>query len=139
MNFESELAHVLIFAEFAGGLRFARGAFQISQPLFHKFDDAVANASGTVVEFKRRSGKEAAAGESFACAVGEPIFAEGAKEFDAAEFCGGKDDAFDEDVARFVHDGALEIFLGAEVGKEAALADAESGGELSDGEGFQAF
>ncbi len=117
-------------------MRFARGAFQISQPLFHEFDDAVADASWAVVEFERGSGKEAAAGERFIFAVGEPILAESAKQFDAAEICGGKDDTFYEDIARFVHDGALEIFFGTEMGEETALADAEGGGEFADSEGF---
>jgi hypothetical protein len=139
LNFEGELAHVHIFANFPGGLRFACGAFQVTQPLFHEFDDAVADASGPVVEFERRGGKEAAAGESFVFTVGEPIFAERAEEFDAAKISGGTDDAFDEDVARFVHDGALEIFFGAEVSEESTLADAEGGGEFADGESFEAF
>ena len=139
LNFEGELADVHIFADFAGGLRFARGVFQISEPFFHEHDDAVADAAGAIVEFERGSGKEAAAGERFIFAVGKPIFAERAKEIHAAEFGCGKDDAFDEDIASFVHDGALEIFLGAEVGEEAALADAEGGGEFADGKGFEAF
>jgi len=50
-----------------------------------------------------------------------------------------KDDFFDEDVAGFVHDGALQIFFRAEVGEEAAFADAQRGGELADGEAFEAF
>ncbi len=139
LNFEGELAHVHIFAEFSGGLRFACGVFQMAQPLFHELDDAVANASGSVVEFERCGGKEASAGESFIFSVGEPIFAERAKQTHAAESRCGEDDAFDEDVASFVHDGALEIFFRAEVGEEAALADAEGGSELSDGEGFETF
>ena len=48
-----------------------------------------------------------------------------------------KDDLFDEDVAGFVHDGALQIFFGAEVGEEAAFADAQCGSELADGEAFE--
>lgn len=46
---------------------------------------------------------------------------------------------FDEGVARFVHDGTLEIFFRAEVCEEAALADAEGRGEFADGQSFEAF
>ena len=50
-----------------------------------------------------------------------------------------KNDFFDEDVASFVHDGALQPFFGAEVGEEAAFADTQSGGELANGEAFETF
>ena len=139
LNFEGQLADVNILADFSGGLRVARGAFQISQPFLHQADDAVANGAGTIVEFEGGGGKKAAAGENFLLAIGEPISAEGAEEAEAAELRGGADDFCDEDVAGFVHDGALQIFFGAEVSEEAALADAQGSGELADGEAFEAF
>ena len=104
-----------------------------------RIDDAIADGPGAIVEFERGGGEKAAAGESFLFAVGEPIFAESAKEAEAAELRGGAHDFFDEDVARFVHDGALQVFFGAEVGEEAALADAQGGGELADGEALETF
>ena len=65
--------------------------------------------------------------------------AELAQEAEAAELSGGKDDFFDEDVAGLVHDRALQVFFGAKVGEQAALADAQGRGELADGETFEAF
>ena len=52
---------------------------------------------------------------------------------------GGANDFFDEDVAGFVHDGALQIFFGTEVGEEAALADLQGPGKFADGEALEAF
>ena len=65
--------------------------------------------------------------------------AELAQEAEAAELSGGKDDFFDEGVAGLVHDRALQVFFGAKVGEQAALADAQGRGELADGETFEAF
>ena len=139
LNFEGQLADVNVLADFSGGLRVARGVFQISQPFFHQADDAIANGAGAIIEFEGGGGEKAAAGEDFLFAVCEPVLAEGAQEAEAAELRGGAHDFFDEDVARFVHDGALQIFFGAEVSEEAALADAQGSGELADGEALEAF
>jgi hypothetical protein len=139
VNFEGQLARVHIIANFTGVLSVAGGAFQISQPLFHQAYDAVANRAGAIVEFQRSSGEKASAGEGFLFAIGEQIFAEGAEAAEAGELRRGTNDFFDENVASFVHDGALQIFFGAEVSEEAAFADAQGSGELADGEAFEAF
>ena len=139
LDFEGELADVHIFVDFAGGFGVASRVFEISQPLFHQAHDAIADGARAIVEFERGGGEKAAAGEGFLFAIGEPIFAEGAEERQAAKLRGGTNDFFDEDVAGFVHYGALQIFLRAKVGEEAALADAQSGGELANGETFEAF
>ena len=139
LNFEGELAHVHVFANFAGGSRVARGVFQISQPFLHKGEDAIANGARAIIEFERGGREKAAAGESFLFAVRKPIIAECAKKAEAAELRGGAHDFFDEDVTGLVHDSALQIFFGAEVGEEAALADAQGSGELTDGEALEAF
>lgn len=139
LNFERELVDVHIFADFAGGLRVAGGVFQISQPFFHEDDDAIADGAGAIVEFERSGGEKAASGEGLLFAVGKPIFAETAQVAEAAELRGGAHDFFDEDVARFVHDGALQVFFGAEVGEEATLTDAHGGGELADSEALETF
>jgi hypothetical protein len=139
VNFEGQLARVHMFVNLTGVLRIAGGAFQIAQPFFHQAYDAIANRAGAIIEFQRSGGEKASAGKGFLFAVGEQVFAEGAEETEAAELGGGADNLCDEDVAGFVHDGALQILFGAEVGEEAALADAEGSGEFADGEAFQAF
>src|SRR5271155_36561 len=91
---------------------------------------------------RRRAGpgrKDAPAGEVFPFTVGKPVFAERAKQAEAAEMRRGEDNFLDKDIAGFVHYGALQLFFGAEVREEAAFADAEGRGELTDGEAFEAF
>ena len=131
--------YVHVVADFTGGLRVACGAFQISQPFLHQSQYAIANRPRPIVELQRRGGEETASGESFSLAVGEPVLAKRAKKAQAAELRSRKHDFFDEDVARFVHNGTLQFFLGAKVSEKAALADAQGSGQLANGQTLKPF
>jgi hypothetical protein len=139
LNFERELAYIHVLSDFSSGLRITRRLFQISQPLLHQFHDLIANASRPVVEFERSGGKEAASGENFLLAIQEPILAKRPQASESTELEGGADDLFDEDVTSFVNDRALQIFLGTEVGEQAALADPQRRSQPANRKPFEPF
>jgi hypothetical protein len=139
MNFESKLTYIRFLSEFAGGLRVTPRLFQSSHPLPHQFHNPVANASRPIVEFKRSSGEEAASGEDLLLAARKPILAKRLKTLDPMELPCGADYSLDENFACFIHDGALQILFGTEVGEETALADSQRRSELSDRQPFEPF
>ena len=95
--------------------------------------------TGTRAHLEDGSGEEAAARERLAREVVE----EGVADRDelSEPRCGDQgrcDDLGVEDLPGLVHRGELELLLRAEVGVDAALAHAEPGGEVADGQAFEA-
>src|ERR1700751_4228006 len=83
LNFESKLAYVRFFSDFAGQLGLARRVLECSKPLLHQFHDLIANSAGPIVELKRRGGKEAASREDFPLAVRQPVLAKSLKALES--------------------------------------------------------
>ncbi len=139
LNFERQLAYIHFLSHFAGGLRVTRRLFQIFQPLLHQFHDPIAHASGPIVEFQRCGGKKAASGENLLFAIAQPILAKSSQTLESTELKCRADYLFDEDIASFVNYGALQIFLGTEVGEQTALADAKCRSQPSNRQPFEPF
>jgi hypothetical protein len=127
LNFECQLAYIHVLSDFAGGLSVPRCLFQMSKPLHHQLHDSIANASGAIVEFKRCGRKEAASGKNPRLAIRQPILTKRSQTIHSSELECGADYRVDEDIASFIDHSTLQVFLGSEVGEQAAFADSQRG------------
>ena len=108
-----------------GLLRVLDRGLERHQPLADHARDLVAHRAGPPVELERRGREEATAAEDLALHVAEPGVRQRVDLLDPAADARGRDDLVEEHLARRLHRRDLQLDLRAEVGEQAALADAE--------------
>ena len=139
MQLEGELARVDVGRHVAGLLRVLDRRLERHQPLADHARDLVAHRAGPPVELERRGREEASAAEDLALHVAEPGVGQREDLLDPAADARRCDDLVEEDLAGRLHRRHLQLDLRAEVGEQAALADAQLLGEPADGEALEAL
>jgi hypothetical protein len=134
VELERELLRVELARDVAGLLGVGDGRLERHQPLAHEPRDLVAHRPRAAVELDRGGHQKAAPAEHLALHVGEPGVRQRQDLLHAAARVGGAQDLLHEHLAGGPHGLHLEVELRAEVGEQAALADAERLGEATDGE-----
>lgn len=140
VEFESELSGVEVFVEMAGALCLDDRVTQGCEPLLHDFGDAIADWTRTAIKLRGGGGEETTTAKDAFLHVRQPDVAKFPESRQAfRRFESGFDDFLNEDRARRFDGGHLQVFFGAEVCEEAALAHGKLSGETADRQAFEAF
>src|SRR6185436_7844555 len=135
---ESELLGIEVGAEVAGLDGDAGGLGEGGDARPVRPHEEIALRAGSVVELHRGGDEDAAAGRVLAVDPGQPALEQGADARLAAGSGESRADDLDlEALDRGLEDLELQLVLGAEVGEETALREAELGREGADGQPFQ--
>ena len=114
---------------------FPEGNTKHLEPQLLKMNQAIAHQTRTVVEFARRCDKDTATREDPIPIPGEPVVEQRSDSgFTSGGFERGSNYPLGEALGRVIEDLDLEGFLGAKVGKEAALGEVQIVGQSPDGE-----
>ena len=138
VKLEGEARGVKLWVEVAGLLRSLYRAGDGTDPFVHDRGNTVAHDSKPAIELKRSSGKKAAALENSFFDKNQPMINQRPQSWHPL---GGGDgrarNLINKNLASHFDRGELQLFLGAKVGKESALAHAQLFGERADGKTFQ--
>ena len=138
LDFMSEERWIDFSLDVVGFLGFADGAMKRGNPFAHDGGDTIADWATTAVEFEGGSGEKAAAGKELCLDVAQPAVDQAPETRQA--FGGpqsGNGDFVDEDLAGGIDCRQLEVFFGAKVGEETALAHLQGFRQTANGEAFQ--
>lgn len=140
IDLKRELLRIHRRAKVASLPGFVHGAAKREQPFLHGLNDALAHRARPAVKFERCSREETSAFKDAGFHVFQPVFA---KRPQPRHPCGlgqcRANHVSDENLPRHLHRSQLQLFLGAEVGEQAALAHFELIRQAADGQALQPF
>ena len=138
MKLEGQARGVKLWVEVAGLLRSLYRAGDGADPFVHDRGDAVAHHSQPPIELKRSRGKKTPAFENSFFDKNQPVIKQ--RPEPGHTFGRGNRRArhlINKNLASHFDGGELQLFLGAKMGEESALAHAQLFGERADGKTFQ--
>ena len=113
---------------------------QVREPGANHAFDAITHRPWTVVVFERGRSEEAATGEDLPLRVADHVVAERPDSCESFRRTAGRiDDLGDEELGRVLDGRQLQLFLGAEVGEQPALAHPGRLRQPADRKGIEAF